>query len=328
MIAAAMIVICYACKKSGIEQSSPNAVKDTVADITSFKLESVDPEITLTSYSVNIKFADTITSANNLVAQFTLSPGCEAHINGIIQVSGSTKNNFENALYYEVTNSSGFTKRWLITTTNNDYCHAWALGDFLKQSLSNDRSYTWYFNQSSTGAYSSVNCGPTCATMAIKWADSLFTGLPQNARDYFPNNTGLWGLHTIADYLEVYGVRSKNITLGSTETETKNIIKEQLDQHNILVLQLNTGSIRTYSGPGKDPRCDKYYPETFNHFIITYGYKEVGDEFYFQVMDPWGSNYVNMDGTCKGTNRYYRYEDIFKACNAGDNIELIVYKNN
>jgi len=329
IISIAAVIFCYSCNKSGEGPASqPPQIKDTVADITSFALNGVNPEIMLTSYSVNIIFADTVTNANNLVANFTLSPGAQATINGVKQVSGITKNDFGSVLFYTVTNSDGFSKRWIVTTSNNDYCKKWGLGNFLKQSLSNDRLYSWYFNQAATGPYSNSNCGPSCATMAIKWYDSTFTGTPQDARDYFSHNTGYWSLHTIADYLDIYKVPNKTISLGSSDNETKNIIKDVLDDHNMLVLPVSTGSIRSYVGTSTDPRCDRYYPESFNHFIVAYGYKEVDNECYFQVMDPWGFNYTNQDGTCKGTNRYYRFEDIFIACNSMDNFALIVYKNN
>jgi len=132
IISIAAVIFCYSCNKSGEGPASQSLqIKDTVADITSFALNGVNPEIMLTSYSVNIIFADTVTNANNLVANFTLSPGAQATINGVKQVSGITKNDFGSVLFYTVINSDGFSKRWIVTTSNNDYCKKWGLGIFL-----------------------------------------------------------------------------------------------------------------------------------------------------------------------------------------------------
>jgi hypothetical protein len=324
----ASIAVCFSCKKTGDTLSQNQQAKDSIANITAFTLMNANPQITLTSYSVDIQFPDTVYDASNMVATFTLSPGAKATLNGVEQKSGVTKNNFETPLTYVVTNASGYSKRWQVTTSNNNYTYNWGLGHFLQQSFTNDRSYSWYVNQAATGPFSSINCEPSCATMAAKWADSTFSRTTQEARDYYPQNTGEWSINTIQNYLAAFNFQSQNLFLGNSDVATRDSIKKQLDQHNIVVLQLNIGEIRSYSGICKDPRCDRYYPN-YNwdgHAIVAYGYKEVDDEFYFQVMDPWGYGYINQDGTCKGINRFYRYEDIYNACIKADNIALIIYK--
>ena len=323
----AVTVMCFSCKKSVDNPTQNQPSKDSVANILSFSFKSAHPQINLSTYAVNIRFPDTVSDANNLVANFTLTPGSKATVNHVEQVSGVTKNNFESPLIYVVTNADGVSKSWAVTASNNNYTMKWGMGSFLQQSFSNDRSYSWYYNQTNTGPYSNINCEPSCATMAAKWYDSTFSRTVQQARDYYPINTGVWSLATIFTYLGDFNIPSKGLHLGNSELATRDSIKKQLDLHNIVILELQIGAIRTYYGTSKDPRCDRYYPTSgAYHAILAYGYKEVDGVFYFQVMDPWGSNYFNDDGTSKGMNRYYRSEDIYNGCREEDNVGLIIPK--
>lgn len=322
------IVLCFSCKKAVDTTAQNKQIKDTVAEITSFKLVNANPQINLTTYSVNMRFSDSVSNASNLVASFTLSPGAKATIDGVEQISGVTKNDFGAPLTYVVTNSSGYSKRWTATAINNNYTYSWGLGYFLQQSFTNDRSYSWYVNQANTGPYSNINCEPSCVTMAAKWVDSTFSRTAQQARDYYPQSTGEWNMPTMQNYLSVFNIASKNLILGNSEAAMRDSIKEQLDNGNIVILQIQIGSIRTYTGTIKNPRCDLYYATSGGgHAIVAYGYKKVDNEFYFQIMDPWGFTYTYPDGSCKGIGRYYRSEDIYGGI-LGDNGSggaLVVY---
>ena len=44
----------------------------------------------------------------------------------------------------------------------------YGLGKVLENYCSNNVSYNWYYDQMNSGTYSSVNCGPTSVTMAMK----------------------------------------------------------------------------------------------------------------------------------------------------------------
>lgn len=268
--------------------------------------------ISISQLSVKIKFDDTITDAKNLVASFTLSPGCEAYINGVKQVSGVTKNNFDSYLNYSIKNADGVVKHWIITATNNTYTADWGMGNFLKQSFTNNKTtYNWYISQAGTGTYSLINCGPTSVTMAMKWVDSTFYLTPQDARNYYPLNTDLWGYSTIQDYLSSHSFQNKYVPLGRTNEESLNLVKKEFEAGNIIIFGLDMYAIRPYSGAAADPRVDRYYPDAFNHFVVAYGYIEIDNEVYFQVNDPWNFGWVNNDGSPKGQSRFYRYEDVF-----------------
>lgn len=310
----AICVILISCKKS---QDNPTqqqpAFSDTVANITDFKISGMDPQISIKPYTINIRFADSVLNGKNLTAIFKLSKGSTATINSFAQTSGVTKNNFETTLIYEIQNAAQFKRRWFIYATNNDYTVNWGLGNFIKKSLTNNHSYNWYFSQFGTGTFSNSNCGPSCAAMAMKWADAGSQTTPQNARDLYPQNTDEWGLHTIQDCLEHYKFKSHNVFLGEDAEHARDTLKAELDKGNIVVLLLFMGGIPPYIGTASDPRVGRYYPDTFNHFNIAYGYKEVDDEFYLQVADPWNTGAVNNDGSLKVVSRFYRYQDFYTA---------------
>ena len=276
------------CKKSDVIPAPGTvAVSDSAAEITSYSIPGMNPQVSITSSIINIKFPQTVVSGKDLVASFTLSPGAHAYLNNIVQVSGETKNNFESTLFYTVKGPAGSVKHWTVISTNNDYSQKWGLGHFAKKSFNNDPSYNWYFSQSGSGALAYINCGPTCAAMAMKWADSTSTGLPVDARNYYPQNVSLWGQSTISEYLRDYQINTTTLPLGETEEQTRDILKTQLDNGHIVVLVLSTSDIRYNAGVNPDLRVDKYYTDNFSHIIIVNGYKEVDDEFYFQVNDPW-----------------------------------------
>ena len=320
------IIVAICCSKSGKEVQPPPTVKDTAAEMLTYSINNMKAEVAISPSLINLRFADSVYAPKDLVATFTLSPGSSATIGGTAQVSGETKNNYTGFLNYLVKNKSGVEKHWIVAATNNDYTYDWGLGYFLKQSLSNDRTYDWYYTQAGTGAYSQINCAPTCAAMCMKWADPNFKGTPEEARNHFPGNKELWSLRTIQDCFDDYGFANKGMALGNTPEETRDILKEQLEAGNIVVLLLDMGSIRSYQGASKEPHVDRYYTDRFNHCIVAYGYKEVDGEFYLQVNDPWNFGSLYNNGTPKGKGRFYRYEDIARACMSMGNYAQVVLK--
>jgi hypothetical protein len=326
-LAILIVAVCVSCKKSNdITAPQRPSIIDSSAEITDYKIVGLDPGIVLSPQSVNIRFPDTILSGKDLIASFSLTSGAEATVSSVTQVSGVTKNNFESRLTYAVKGPGGITKYWNVTATNNGYSNDWGLGNFVKKSLSNNRSYDWYLDQANTGSYSGINCGPTSVTMALKWADSLFNKTPEDARNYYPGSTDLWGSASLREYIKDNGFLFKVTPLGADAESTRDSLKKQLDQGHILIILLTMGSIRYMSGPYPDNRTDRFYTETFNHFIVVKGYKEVDDEFYFEVYDPYNYAAFNMDRTPKGKDRYYRYEDVYTGCLNMDNDATIIYK--
>src|ERR1700709_2907715 len=50
----------------------------------------------------------------------------------------------------------------------------------------------WYIDQSTSGNFAGINCGPASVTMAIKWADVDFTKTALDARMTYEVSGG-WG---------------------------------------------------------------------------------------------------------------------------------------
>ena len=289
----------------------------------SYQIQGMSPKITFFNLlDISLQFDSSVTSGNGLVASFTLSPGAKAIVKGIVQVSGVTQNNFDSTVVYEVTGASGITKEWVAIGTNNYYTIPWELGIFLKKAVSNNRDYEWYFDQWNTGIYSSINCGPTCAAMAIKWADSTYTKTPEDLRNEIKPYGGGWEDTDLNKCISQSGISFSEIILGNGEDSTRDILANRLDSGLIIILMLNMYYIRTNSG-GINTKVDGFTTGQ-GHFIVVKGYRELDNEFYFEVYDPASGGYTYSDGTPMGKNRYYRFEDIYHATSMWGNLGWVV----
>ena len=272
-----------------------------------------------------VRVPDSIVSGNQLIADFTISSGASSTVNGILQQSGITKNDFEQDLNYTITAADQHTNQiWTVQATNNDYSIPWGLGHFINHSYSEDRTYNWYIDQATSGAYALLNCGPTSVTMAIKWADSTFTKTAEDARQTYETGGGWWFTNDIDDYLSNYSIPHAIIGLSDNSDSTQAILTHQLDHSQIIILCLDMNYVRASSDPGF--RVDKFYPTTpgWGHFIVLKGYQKVDGELFFEAYDPYSFGLENADNTLKGMNRFYRYEDLASACLPWWNFAFII----
>ena len=304
-----LCICCFSCSKSN--HALTNSSADTAANILTYQVQGMAAQVSIAYPNILVQFSDSITNPGDLVASFTLSPGCHATINGAPQTSGVTQNNFQYSMIYDVTDPAGGSKEWEVVGTNNSYSVGWALGQFILAEVSNNRSYEWYIDQGTTGEYADVNCGPSSVTMAIQWYDSTFIRTPEDARAEFGPQGSLWYPIYINEYLGQYNVPYIPLTLGDSAAQTRDILKAQLDSGRIVILILNTAPIRIATAAG---RADKYYADDFGHFLIVKGYKELDDDFFFEVYDPWDFGAAYPDGQLMGKDRYYRSGDIYSAC--------------
>src|SRR5688572_3151465 len=112
------------CGKKDIDNPSDPGPPSSKAEILSYKIAGRAPQVTIFSgtQTVQLKFPETTLSGDNLVAEFSLTPGAKASINSISQESGITVNNFEKVLnYLVVPGDGGSGKIWDINASNNDY---------------------------------------------------------------------------------------------------------------------------------------------------------------------------------------------------------------
>jgi hypothetical protein len=311
------------CSKT--DQSGPSSKTDFL-QFSLFPGEDIT-QVDNTGHQINIRVPDTITSGSQLIANFTLSTGAAATMGGINQQSGTTYNDFEKDLKYTVTAADQHTQAvWTVRATNNDYSLSWGLGHFINRSLSSDRSYTWYIDQETTGAYALTNCGPASVTMAIKWADSSFSKTAQDARQTFRSDGGWWFTSDMDAYLNMFGIVHGIIPLSAIADTTGALIARQLDHNQIVILCLDMNNVRAASDPAA--RIDKFYPTSpgWGHFIVLKGYRKVDQELFFEAFDPYSFGNRNTDQSLKGMNRYYRYEDLAAACLPWWNYGFVIAK--
>lgn len=309
LLAVFFCIVLIGCKKE--EASSPDQ-KET--NILSYSIQNFPATVSIeaSEHSINIRFPDSVRKADDLVANFFLSPGCKATVKNIKQVSGVSKNNYAKTFFYTVS-LQGNSADWEVTSTNNDYTDSLGLGHFLQQTASNDCSYPWYMDQAYTGPFSYYNCGPTCVTMACKWSDSAFAKTPEDARNAYRPEGGDWYPDDITFYLRDSHVPNSTLALPATAEGMMQTLKRQVDLHQIAILLLDMHYVRFANNVRS--HADNFYAtnDTTGHFIIIKGYKQVDDEMFFEVYDPGSMTKTYEDGSLVGKDRYYRSEDLFEA---------------
>jgi hypothetical protein len=203
---------------------------------------------------------------------------------------------------------------------------SWGLGHFINRSLSENRIYNWYIDQSTSGNFAGVNCGPASVTMAIKWADSSFTKTVLDARMTYEVSGGWWYTNDIDAYLSDNHITHAIVALTNRADSISEILKQQLDNRQIIILCLDMNHIRPVAEA--ELRIDKFYPTTpdWGHFIVLKGYKITDGELFFESYDPFSFGLMNDDNTLKGMNRYYRYEDLAATCLPWWNYAFVIAK--
>lgn len=180
------------------------------------------------------------------------------------------------------------------------------LGKYETEKVSNNRDYEWYIDQAETGKYNYENCGPTSATMAIKWSDQSFQKTAEDARNTYRSNGGWWSTLDIVNYLDKYKV--KNYISSDIEESS---MKDEIKNGNILLLCIDSNYITYNNDP--NVHVGRYYAYGGGHFIIVKGYRVVDGKTYFEVYDPNSWYEVYENGVKKGKDRYYSSEDIKKS---------------
>ena len=198
----------------------------------------------------------------------------------------------------------------VVVTVPTEEHGLWGLGKNLTKSHSNNVDYEWYIDQVYTGPHSYVNCGPACATMAIKWADQTFTKTTEDARNTYLPEGGWWYTNDIMAYLT-----DNHTTSYTTSFIDAAPLITLLDNGSIAILCLDIYYVRrNLTNP--EWRIDKFYATTSpqsGHFIIVKGYKIVDDIIWFEVYDPWSLNMRYSNDTLMGRDRFYRSGDLIHA---------------
>ena len=178
---------------------------------------------------------------------------------------------------------------------------SYGLGKTLTKEVSNDLDYEWYIDQSNSGPYSLLNCGPAAVTMAIKWFDKNFSGTAQDARNVYHSSGGWWYTNDMIAYLNKYNVTNRTINLDQISN-----IKDEIDAGNILIICLDMFYVDNFTDP--EYHVNKFYTTNgagWGHFIVVKGYKQIDGKVFYETYDPYSFNSSYLTGGLKGKNRYY-----------------------
>lgn len=305
--------------------------KNDEAEILSYNISRQEAEVDIrnSNKSVTVTFPENFTAAGNLVADFIISDGASATVDGIYQLSGITANDFRSPFVYSVISENRKNSvDWEIRSFNNNYTNQYGLGGFLSVSRSNNRYYDWYIDQAYTGTHSAVNCGPASVTMAARWSDFSFSKTAQDARNAYRSDGGWWFTSDISNYLSDNSIPGYIVMLASSESETTAILMSHLDNGRIYILCVDMYYVRKEKNTSF--RVDRFYEagaEGWGHFIVVKGYRKVDGKVYFEVYDPFSYDVSYTNGALKGRDRYYRSEDIFMATSKWWNYAIVVTEN-
>lgn len=315
-----MVITTASCKK--------DAPLSDRAEIIRYELPFVNADVLIENNAriISVLFPVEIVEAENIIADFTLSEGASASVGNILQASGQTRNNFEAPFRYDILAEDEISEsRWEIIPVNNSYTISWGLGGFLKTSVSNNRDYSWYFDQVNSGTFADVNCGPTSTTMAAKWHEPGFSKLPSDAREAYRSEGGWWYTNDINNYLNDNNIPNYFIGLSTDATGTGYILKGEIDKGNIVILCLDMYYIS--SELAGEYHVGKFFATAaagWGHFIVVKGYKEVDKKLFLEVYDPYCFDKTYTNGKLKGIDRYYTADNIYSATSIWWNNAIII----
>lgn len=291
--------------------------ENSEAFLVDYSIDAVTESIEIidSSAQIRITFPESVTSADNIITNFIISQDASLQIDEIPQKSGESRINYEKPFSFQVISENEKNiQTWHVQSFNNNTAAGWGLGGFVSNHRSNDRSYDWYIDQGDTGPFSGVNCAPTSIIMACRWIDEDFSYTVEDARSMYNPNGGGWYTSDIDNCLTDFNIPHDVIELAESYEETAALIRNQLDNGNLLLLCIDIHYLQHCSDP--EWHVDRYY-QTIQlgngHCIIIKGYIIVDGKLYFEIYDPIGYNYKYSDGQFKGKDRYYRGKDIFTA---------------
>jgi len=238
-----------------------------------------------------------------LKANFTLANQAIAKVNNTTISTGAAID-FSEPVDFMLVSSDQKSSLTYKVYVETDLQYVGVTGNIIAEKSLN-KSYNFYFDQFDGSQYQSINCGPTVATMALKWADSTFAKKPVDARNRIPESGGWWFTSDIQYYLGLDGINSKIDTMDNLAA----VVKRHIDNGNLLVLCLDM-----YGVPqnGIDyQHVQKFYltsAASWGHFLLVKGYKQTTTNFYLEIYDPYSAMHaysVITPGQLKGKDRYY-----------------------
>jgi hypothetical protein len=251
-------------------------------------------------------------SLQSLTINFSLANQVNATVKNTPVSSGTTMD-FSKLFYFTVTSADNKRSTTYLVDVETDLFYFGLTANLIAEKSLN-KDYNFYYDQFDGSTWQSVDCGPTVATMAIKWADSTFDKLPIDARHMIEPGGGEWSTRNVSDYLNFYGVNM----VGESISNLDSLVKANIDKNQVIILCLDTYYISVDLLPYQ--HLDKFYPSALpgiGHFLLVKGYKQMSNGFYLEVHDPWSQNREYYPSVIPhepiGEDRYYLDSDIQTA---------------
>ena len=235
-------------------------------------------------------------------------------------VNGETSLDLTKGVKLIVTAQNSNRAHWVLYADNNGYTSAYGLGKILTDSKSNNAEREVYLEQHNSTTFPNSNCAPSCAAMAINWANPRAQMTVEMARS-FNKDIELWTDDIIVQCLASYGtthaVHDLDLISWSLEVEEitrgyGDLVKKLIDEGKIIIMSMRMQDITYIHDQSVPvPHTNTYYKGAEgNHAIIIKGYRIVDGITWAEVYDPWSQGYTYSDGTYKGKDRYYTISDL------------------
>lgn len=298
----------FSCKKDSKEQPSPTG-PPVIGGLVSFSANGqlVDADIDTAHKDVSFVLGNAA-DFHKVIINFTLANNVTAKINGSTVQSGSSVD-FTKPVTLKLTSRDGKQSVNFAVAAQTELQYLGVAGNIVARKSLN-RSYNFYMDQFDGSPSQPFNCGPASSSMAIKWADSTFTGTPAYARTIFEPGGEWWQTGDVSGYLSKYYISNGVDTLSDVAA----VVKKEIDAGNSLILCLDMfyvpQNITDYQ------HTQKFYLANtvgWGHFILIKGYIQTSNGFYLEAYDPYseGRTYgILTPGQFKGQDRYYLDGDI------------------
>jgi hypothetical protein len=310
-ITLSFVAVCliFSCKKDAKQQPAPVSGGSLENGLVSFSANGqlIGADIDTVHNTVSFVLGD---SANfkAVTINFALAGNANAKINGSAAKSGNTID-FTTPVTLQVTSQDGrrSTTFDVIAETELQY---FGLGGTVVARKSLNHTYNFYMDQFDGSTYDFFNCGPASSSMAIKWADSTFTGTPAYARSVFLDGGGWWQTGDVQAYLSRDGISNGVDTLDDVAA----VVKKEVDAGHVLLLCLDMYYVPQDMVDYQ--HTQKFYQAStvgWGHFLLIKGYVQTSNGFYLEAYDPYsdGNTYnIITSGQLKGKDRYYLDGDI------------------
>jgi hypothetical protein len=249
----------------------------------------------------------------SLVGIFQLSSGSKAYVNGVLQKSSETANDFTKPIKYIVTNESNKTSEWAVRFQSNNFRIGLGSNVEYENRLPIDHSMYYYVTQDIAGVNRTGNGGAACIAMALRWASPDNVGV--TATDI---KKGIMSTTELFDILKREQIPLKIVQVSILPDYSE--ITECIDKGLMVILCVDFAHI-PYNAVSF-VRIHRFwdlqtfgFQNTATHFIVIKGYKKVDGKLYYESYDPFSQNQRYSDnGEPKGYNRYYLAENIRQAC--------------